>query len=277
MFNLHFEPREIIYHNSFIQAYSYGTGECTVLAFPSFPHSGASYELLWREVRSHKIRLISFDLPGWIGRSDNIFRTEPFSLDAYVEIARAVLEAFGVKQCGILGYSFGGNLTLRFVEKYPEMVDKIVLVSAMVDGHSVQHTRIQMLARIYNRLRLGFLMKKILMQEINKYNHRLADDVNADYLNYYADMACHCNGSILTKSVASLFTADLADKVHLLQSKKVMILNSKDETPYFRREAGYLRHELKGEKSLFMHGTHQDFMLRPDPEVVSKVVNFFTA
>lgn len=58
---------------------------------------------------------------------------EPFqsatTIDGQVEELREQLEEAGVKRCLLLGYSWGSWLSILFAERYPEMVERLILVS----------------------------------------------------------------------------------------------------------------------------------------------------
>jgi len=55
-------------------------------------------------------------------------REETFTFTQLCADMVALLDAWGVERCDLLGHSFGGMLALRFVLEYPERVDSLILM-----------------------------------------------------------------------------------------------------------------------------------------------------
>jgi pimeloyl-ACP methyl ester carboxylesterase len=72
-------------------------------------------------------RVIAIDLQGH-GRT--ALGTRKFSLIDMGDDVAAVLKELGVKQADVLGYSFGGGVAFRFAAQHPQMVRRLVMVSA---------------------------------------------------------------------------------------------------------------------------------------------------
>lgn len=58
---------------------------------------------------------------------------EPFqsatTIDGQIEELRDQLEEAGIKRCLLLGYSWGSWLSILFAERYPDMIERLILVS----------------------------------------------------------------------------------------------------------------------------------------------------
>lgn len=74
-------------------------------------------------------RVIAVDLQGH-GRTADIDR--PFSCEAMADDIAALLRYLKVPKADIVGYSLGGSVALRTAIQHPEMVNKLVVVSAVV-------------------------------------------------------------------------------------------------------------------------------------------------
>lgn len=74
-----------------------------------------------------KYKVYALDLPGF-GKSQE--PKEPIDSFAYAEIVKEFLEMMKVKKASFIGHSFGGKLSIIFGAKYPELVDKIVLIDS---------------------------------------------------------------------------------------------------------------------------------------------------
>lgn len=76
------------------------------------------------EKLSENYKVIRIDLPGH-GNSDN-FGTEN-SMEIMADSVNAVLKDLKISNCTMIGHSMGGYVTLQFLEKYPEKIDKFCL------------------------------------------------------------------------------------------------------------------------------------------------------
>jgi pimeloyl-ACP methyl ester carboxylesterase len=72
-------------------------------------------------------QVIAIDLQGH-GRT--ALGTRKFSLPDMGDDVATVLKELGVKQADVLGYSFGGGVAFRLAAQHPQMVRRLVLVSA---------------------------------------------------------------------------------------------------------------------------------------------------
>lgn len=54
-----------------------------------------------------------------------------YDLDFWIDHLRGCLDAWGVERAHLVGNSFGGGLALAFAHRYPERVDKLVLMGSV--------------------------------------------------------------------------------------------------------------------------------------------------
>ena len=83
--------------------------------------------LMWDpiiEPLAEKFKIITFDNRG-IGRSTKL--KEPYSMELFVDDAKAVLDEVEIKKTHVFGVSMGGMIAQHFAISYPEIVDKLVL------------------------------------------------------------------------------------------------------------------------------------------------------
>jgi len=75
---------------------------------------------------SEKFKVIVFDNRG-AGKSDrpNI----PYTMDMYVEDIKSFMDLLQIQKAHIVGWSLGGMIVQNFVLKYPERVNKLVLIN----------------------------------------------------------------------------------------------------------------------------------------------------
>lgn len=58
----------------------------------------------------------------------------PFTLEQMADDTAALLKHLKIEQADILGYSTGGSVALAFALRHPQMVRKLVLVSAIYNN-----------------------------------------------------------------------------------------------------------------------------------------------
>lgn len=74
-----------------------------------------------------KFRVHALDLPGF-GKSEEPH--EPIDSFKYADIVKSYMDTMGIKKAILIGHSFGGKLSIILGSKYPELVEKIVLVNS---------------------------------------------------------------------------------------------------------------------------------------------------
>ncbi|WP_313756991.1 alpha/beta hydrolase [Tissierella sp.] len=74
-----------------------------------------------------KFRVHALDLPGF-GKSEE--PKKPIDSFKYAEIVKNYMDNMEIKKVILIGHSFGGKLSILLGSKYPEIVDKIVLINS---------------------------------------------------------------------------------------------------------------------------------------------------
>jgi pimeloyl-ACP methyl ester carboxylesterase len=82
----------------------------------------------WTTQLKQDYRVLRMDLPAY--GLTGPFPHRDYSVDNYVNFILAFLKATGVKKCVLAGNSLGGKIAWNFTVKYPEMVDKLILIDA---------------------------------------------------------------------------------------------------------------------------------------------------
>jgi pimeloyl-ACP methyl ester carboxylesterase len=100
-----------------------GTGS-PVLFVNAFPFAGD----MWSEVASalsDKHKVITMDLPGF-GKARGL--PPLHSLDECADLIAAILRELDIPRCSLTGCSLGGYILFRFAEKYPGLMNALVLI-----------------------------------------------------------------------------------------------------------------------------------------------------
>jgi pimeloyl-ACP methyl ester carboxylesterase len=122
-----------------------GKGNQTIL----FVHGLANYLPVWNAQIKHlskSFRCIAVDLPGNGLSSSGDY---PYSMFFYAETIRLFIEQLQLKQVILVGHSMGGQIGMMAALRYPELIDKLILLAPAgieeFDSHE-KFLMIQMLA-----------------------------------------------------------------------------------------------------------------------------------
>lgn len=158
-------------------------------------------------------KVYSLDLPGF-GKS--MEPKEAVGSFEYAEIVREFLKAMEIEKATFIGHSFGGKLSIILGAKYPELVDKLVLIDSAGlipkrgAGYYIKVYSFKILRFIYKNLffwikdekrlqkfyeRFGSddyrdssgIMRKVLVKVVNENLKPLLKDINASTLLIWGD------------------------------------------------------------------------------------------
>jgi pimeloyl-ACP methyl ester carboxylesterase len=104
----------------------HGTGQPLVLLHGAFSAIGTSFGQLLPELAKSR-QVIGFELQAH-GRTADIDR--PLSLEQMADDAAAALKQLGIPQADIFGYSMGAGVALQVALRHPDVLRKLVFMSA---------------------------------------------------------------------------------------------------------------------------------------------------
>lgn len=84
------------------------------------------------------LHVLSFDLPGF-GQSSQANKL--YTPDNYVAFIRFVLNRYPIQKIILVGHSLGANIALRYAAKYPQQVERLLLVDAAGILHRLTFSR----------------------------------------------------------------------------------------------------------------------------------------
>ena len=125
-------PADIELHG---QRYSFrmaGSGSTVVLL-----HGIASSSATWERVMPRLIEQHLVIAPDLLGHGASAKPPGDYSLGAYANLLRDLLDALGQQQATIVGHSLGGGVALQFSYQFPERIERLVLVSSGGLGREV--------------------------------------------------------------------------------------------------------------------------------------------
>jgi pimeloyl-ACP methyl ester carboxylesterase len=83
---------------------------------------------------STKYRTYAIDLWGY---GDSGKRPINYTIDAQVALIERFLDQLGVAKMAVVGHSLGGAVALRFAEKHPEMIARLMTISTPLTGAAI--------------------------------------------------------------------------------------------------------------------------------------------
>ena len=101
---------------------------------------GAMASATWQDVipvLAERYHVLAFDLPGF-GRSSKTNRL--YSPDNYTRLIDFLVTRSGHQKFMLVGYSLGGNITLRYATLFPEKVKRLLLIDAAGVLHRFTYT-----------------------------------------------------------------------------------------------------------------------------------------
>jgi len=111
---------------------SAGSGPLVVLL-----HGIAGTSKSWEPLMAQLSRQYRVIAPDLIGHGESAKPPGDYSLGAYANQVRDLLEALGEERGTIVGHSLGGGIALQFAYQYPERCERLVLVSSGGLGREV--------------------------------------------------------------------------------------------------------------------------------------------
>lgn len=101
--------------------------------FIVFLHGLSSNHTTWNYpmevLHNHKYNVLAPDLRGH-GFSDKSKKKELYRMPVFSNDLREIIEKEKIDNFVLIGYSFGGQIALEYIDKYPERVKGLILISA---------------------------------------------------------------------------------------------------------------------------------------------------
>ena len=119
------EPAEITLHGRRFTYRAAGSGPLVVLL-----HGIAGSSETWAGVIPTLAERFTVLAPDLLGRAASPASTGDFSLGAYANLVRDVMEALGHRRGNIVGHSLGGGVAMQFAYQFPDRCQRLVLVSS---------------------------------------------------------------------------------------------------------------------------------------------------
>ncbi|MCK9368444.1 alpha/beta hydrolase [Candidatus Dojkabacteria bacterium] len=269
---------DIHYKGKRIRTYSFGIGEKKVFSIPAFPHSGVIYLYFLLKYDLNKVQFITFDLPGWIGRSENIFKDSIYDEKEMLELLNHIIKFYNLKTFSLIGYSFGTSVAAALLGENKYDINKVALISPVLYGKAIKE-RFKRFAMNFIRFTNSFNFARLyVLSRFYAYKPTLITaGMDAKIIEEYKAMIYSANPKVIFSSLRHLFSSDYSEILKNFPHHKLLVANSKDESKFLRDQAAHIRRIVDVDKTLFLHGAHQDFILKPQADVVKTVMRFLTS
>lgn len=98
----------------------------------------------WTASLKENKRVVRMDLPGF--GLTGPFPDRKYTMESYMNFVAAFLSSRDIKQCILAGNSLGGQIAWNFALRYPEMVQKLILIDA--SGYPEKSTSVPLAFRV---------------------------------------------------------------------------------------------------------------------------------
>lgn len=98
----------------------------------------------WTASLKENKRVVRMDLPGF--GLTGPFPDRKYTMESYMKFVAAFLSSRDIKQCILAGNSLGGQIAWNFALRYPEMVQKLILIDA--SGYPEKSTSVPLAFRV---------------------------------------------------------------------------------------------------------------------------------
>jgi len=126
------EPREVTLHGHRLSYRSGGSGPVLVLI-----HGITGSAATWDDVLPWLAERHTVVAPDLFGHGRSAKPRGDYSLGAYANGIRDLLEVLGIPRATIVGHSLGGGIAMQFAYQFPERCERLVLVSSGGLGREV--------------------------------------------------------------------------------------------------------------------------------------------
>lgn len=130
-------------------------------------------------VLKDSMKVYAIDLPGF-GKSD--IPNEVFGSFHYADIVKGFIDQMGLKKLSLVGHSYGGKLSIILSARYPEMINKQVLIdsSGLIPKRTLNyHIKVKSF-KILKKLYKSFFFWKDEEEKMEKLYKKFGSD---DYQN----------------------------------------------------------------------------------------------
>lgn len=223
---------------------------------------GASIETVMPIVNGLKDRfkVYAIDLPGF-GDSDEPL--EVMDSFVYADIVKKFIEDEKLSKVKLVGHSFGGKLSIILSAKYPELVDKVVLIDS---AGLIPKRALDYYIKVYGFKTLRFFYKNLFFwlkdeEKLEKFYKKFGSD---DYQD---------STGIMRRILVKVVNEDLSPILKDIEASTLLVWGDKDEdTPLYMGKI--MEQQIKDSGLVVLEGTgHYSYL--DDYYKFKRIINSF--
>ena len=235
---------------------------------------------------SEKFKVIRFDNRG-AGKSDH--PDELFTMEMLAEDIRGLMDALNIEKSHVVAWSLGGMIAQHFAIKYPERINKLILINTLPNWPGSDDAGIEMyknsqldsikayqedaMKAFFDRAPMGYSrkFKKEMQEDTKKKFHGLFSV--EDYVKMKTtDIP---NPKDIENQANALKYHDVIDKLHLIQNETLIIAAEKDrQTPLSRNQL--IHEKIPNSRIVVIAGAGHDSPLEKAPELNKQIIDFLS-
>jgi len=235
---------------------------------------------------SEKFKVIRFDNRG-AGESDH--PDELFTMEMLAGDIRGLMDALNLEKAHVVAWSLGGMFAQHFAIKYPERLNKLVLINTLPNWPGGDEAGIKMyvdsqLASIkaYQEDPINAFFERAPMGYSRKFKKEMQEDTRKKFHGLFSveDYVQMKTTNIPTpKDIENQANAlkyhDVIDQLHLIKSETLIITADKDrQTPMSRNQL--IHEKIPNSKLVVIAGAGHDSPLEKAPEINKHIINFLS-
>lgn len=188
-----------------------------------------------------KFKVHAIDLPGF-GESEE--PKEPIDSFKYAEIVKSYMDKMGIEKVILIGHSLGGKISIILGKKYPDLVEKIVLVNS---AGLIPKRGVKYYTKVYSFKALRFIYRNIFFwlkneEKMEKFYKKFG---STDYKE---------SSGVMRKILVTVVNENLKPLLKEIQAPTLLIWGDEDtSTPLYMGKI--MENEIKDAGLVVLEGT----------------------
>lgn len=212
-------------------------------------------------------QILAYDIRGH-GKTD--LGSEDFSTDLLADDLHRLLLGLNIERASLIGFSLGGNIALSFAIKYPQMVDKLIIMSSFSQNDDNLKSKF---LEFENAVNISFeafydtIIKYVLPQDIIDRNREFLESVKCQ-------SAKTANLDGIKKGIDIGIGFDITDKLTAINAP-TMIMHGRDDDIVSLDLANVLSDNIKDSQLIIFDDTKHNLLIGRNVDEILKLIRRF--
>jgi pimeloyl-ACP methyl ester carboxylesterase len=202
---------------------------------------------------------VALDLPGY-GKSEK--KPLKITMPYYAETIAALCSYLQLEKVNLCGHSMGGQIALHFALKYPELLDKLILIApAGFEPFTLEEIRILknisspnfFQALNFEQIKTNVLLNIYRPENMTIEGFKLVRKLIEDRVNYKSAKDFYLYCQTVTSAIGAMLDAPVLHKLHNIKNDTLIIFGREDAlipNRYLHKEMQLENIALEGAKRL---------------------------